>query len=98
MRDRPPTLRPDTPGSDRLDADLRYRRRRPRPRRCADSYRQRAITARLRSRAEAESLFTGLELPDPGVVFVHRWRPDADVPAGLTDAAVNIYGGLARKV
>ncbi|KQC37825.1 hypothetical protein UK82_14350 [Frankia sp. ACN1ag] len=77
---------------------MRYRRRRPRPRRCADSYRQRAITARLRSRAEAESLFTGLELPDPGVVFVHRWRPDADVPAGLTDAAVNIYGGLARKV
>ncbi|WP_235489607.1 SAM-dependent methyltransferase, partial [Frankia sp. AvcI1] len=50
-----------------------------------------------RSRAEVESLFGGLELIDPGVELVHRWRPDAPDPPGLTDAQVSVYGGIARK-
>jgi hypothetical protein len=36
------------------------------------------ITFQPRSRTETESLFTGLELVDPGVVPVLAWRPDDD--------------------
>ncbi|MER6137738.1 SAM-dependent methyltransferase [Streptomyces sp. NPDC001815] len=44
--------------------------------------------------------FEGLELVDPGVVSLTRWRPDLavdeDTPPG--DAPVSLYGGVARKV
>lgn len=36
-----------------------------------------------RTRAEIEALFTGLDLVDPGVVWLAQWRPDADT--GLAD-------------
>jgi hypothetical protein len=43
---------------------------------------------------EAERLFDGFELLDPGVVELPRWRPDAgtQVPAD----PVPIYGGVGR--
>ncbi|WP_157892086.1 MULTISPECIES: SAM-dependent methyltransferase [Frankia] len=64
----------------------------------AEAYRRRGIPTRLRSLAEVESLFAGLELVEPGVQLVHRWRPDGAIPADLTDAQVSAYGGVARKV
>jgi hypothetical protein len=60
-------------------------------------YRAREIPLQMRDRAEIERFFDGLELVDPGVQVVHRWRPDAATDRGATDAQVNIYGGLARK-
>ncbi len=63
----------------------------------AEAYRQRGISTQLRSRAEVERLFTGLELVDPGVEVAHRWRPDDTVPADLTNAQVSCYGAIGRK-
>lgn len=55
------------------------------------------VVMHVRSRAEVEPFFDGLELIEPGVQVVSRWRPDAD-PADLPgDAAVSVYGGVARK-
>jgi len=61
-------------------------------------YRERGIAERARDRAEVEALFAaaGLELADPGVTLVHRWRPDED-SARLLDMEVQMYGGVARK-
>nr|WP_243407095.1 SAM-dependent methyltransferase [Frankia canadensis] len=61
------------------------------------AYRNRGIPLRLRRRAEIERFFDGLDLLDPGVRPVHRWRPDDSVPAGLKDAEVGIYGAVARR-
>ncbi|HEY9525284.1 MAG TPA: SAM-dependent methyltransferase [Thermopolyspora sp.] len=54
-----------------------------------------AIPYRLRSREQIAGFFDGLELLDPGVVSLGRWRPEAtvwDVPA------VDAFCGVARKV
>jgi O-methyltransferase involved in polyketide biosynthesis len=52
-------------------------------------------TARLQSRTqkEVELLFDGLDLLDPGVVWVPQWRPDS----GAEDGTRWIYAGVARK-
>jgi S-adenosyl methyltransferase len=63
-------------------------------------YRRSGVTMRVRSHAEIEQFFAGLDLIDPGVVSLPRWRPDpTDIgQAGIpSDAAVSVYGGLARK-
>ncbi|MCM3920316.1 SAM-dependent methyltransferase [Frankia sp. AiPs1] len=64
----------------------------------AATYRARGITAVERSRAQVTRFFDGLELVEPGVQVVHRWRPD-DLTAApdITDAQVSIYGALGRK-
>ncbi len=49
----------------------------------------------LRTRAEVLRFFDGLELLEPGLVQVHRWRPGA--PAPDTGDEVPGYAGLARK-
>jgi len=49
----------------------------------------------LRDRDEVARWFTGLELIDPGIVEVHRWRPDPgdrDFPEGMP-----LLGVMARK-
>ncbi|MCL9758546.1 SAM-dependent methyltransferase [Frankia sp. AiPa1] len=64
--------------------------------RAAEIYRQRGIPGTARTRVEVERFFEGLELVDPGIELVHRWRPDdpnADAPA---DEQVSVYGGIAR--
>jgi hypothetical protein len=63
--------------------------------RFAEIMRRQGITTRLRAHAEVARFFTGLELVDPGVVPILRWRPDHDEP--LTDAQVALYGGVGRK-
>jgi SAM-dependent methyltransferase len=55
------------------------------------------VVMHVRTRAEIEPFFDGLELIEPGLQVVSRWRPDGD-PADLPgDAAVSVYGGVARK-
>jgi S-adenosyl methyltransferase len=51
--------------------------------------------ATLRTRAEILRFFGGLELLEPGLVQVHRWRPGLSAP-GRTHQAAG-YCGLARK-
>ncbi|MEV6302755.1 SAM-dependent methyltransferase [Actinoplanes sp. NPDC051861] len=53
------------------------------------------IPTRLRSREEVARFFPGMEMADPGVVPILRWRPDEEVP--FTDAQVALYGAVARK-
>jgi hypothetical protein len=57
--------------------------------------RKQGITTRLRNREEVAGFFDGLELVEPGVVPILRWRPGAD--ESLTDAQAALYGGVARK-
>jgi O-methyltransferase involved in polyketide biosynthesis len=48
----------------------------------------------LRSREQVAALFAGLDLIEPGVVPVSRWRPDTDAEAS---AVTTLWGGVARK-
>ena len=61
-------------------------------------YRRTGVTMQVRPKARIEDFFSGLELADPGVTLVNRWRPDGPNPDGEpTDAQVSVYGGVARK-
>jgi SAM-dependent methyltransferase len=59
-------------------------------------YRANGVTLRLRTRAEVERFFDGLDLVEPGVQLIHRWRPDGTADT-LTDAEVSCYGAVARR-
>jgi hypothetical protein len=62
------------------------------------AYRSRGEVMRHRTKAQVERFFDGLELVEPGVVLVHKWRPD-NLAARLIkkDSDVGVYGGVARK-
>ena len=51
-------------------------------------------TQRHRTHAEVARFFGGLELLEPGVVPVQRWRP---VPEAEAAARSAMWGGVARK-
>lgn len=57
------------------------------------------LVMKVRSRPEIERFFTGLDIVEPGVQPLARWRPSpGDRPENLpADAVVSSYGGLARK-
>ncbi|GAA2079456.1 SAM-dependent methyltransferase [Streptomyces albiaxialis] len=63
----------------------------------ARRYTERGVPMYLRTRAEVEELLAGLELVEPGVVPMNRWRPDADA-AEIPDTDVNMYAAVARVV
>jgi SAM-dependent methyltransferase len=67
--------------------------------RVREQYRAGGVQLRTRTLAETERFFDGLELVDPGVVQVHRWKPaEVDSPRWEIDPKdVGVYGGLARK-
>jgi SAM-dependent methyltransferase len=54
-------------------------------------------SGRMRTRAEIAGFFDGLELVDPGVVFLPEWRPDRPVSYPLEVGGQLILGGMARK-
>ena len=54
-----------------------------------------AAPVAARTHAEVSRFFAGLELVEPGIVQVHRWRPAAGDLGGGSDLA--IYAGVARK-
>jgi len=60
-------------------------------------YRRTGVHMRVRSRAEIERFFDGLDLVDPGLVVLPDWRPDGDRPRPR-DVDVAVYGAVARKV
>lgn len=64
----------------------------------AKVYAERGMVMRVRSRPEIERFFAGLDVVEPGVRPLARWRPSRDSQeTPPTDAAVACYGGLARK-
>ncbi|WP_329221915.1 SAM-dependent methyltransferase [Streptomyces sp. NBC_01485] len=73
--------------------------------RVAREYAARGMPMRLRTRAEAAEFFAGLDLVDPGIVQVHRWRPDdtrtkTGTGTGtevIRDEDIAMYGAVARK-
>ncbi|MFJ5223567.1 SAM-dependent methyltransferase [Streptomyces sp. NPDC088400] len=58
-----------------------------------------AIPYYVRGVEEIAGFFGGLELVDPGIAQVTRWRPEADGPGGGAGAAmaVDAYCGVGRK-
>jgi hypothetical protein len=60
----------------------------------AAAYRARGIPAKARTDDEVTALFRGLELVEPGVVLVNRWRPAAEE---IDDVHVQMSGGVAVK-
>ena len=58
-------------------------------------YRNASAQIHVRSRKEIERFFDGLEIIEPGVVWMAAWRPDpATRPAGRPNS---LYGGVGRK-
>lgn len=56
--------------------------------------RQLAAPLVLRDRAQVTSFFEGLDLVEPGVVQLSKWRPQTELESA---AAVGLWGGVARK-
>jgi O-methyltransferase involved in polyketide biosynthesis len=54
-----------------------------------------AVPLTARSHAEVSAFFAGLDLVDPGVVQLHRWRAGTGDPGTGRDLAN--YGGMGRK-
>jgi hypothetical protein len=61
-----------------------------------DVYHSHGETLRFRSHAQAERFFEGLELEEPGVVQIHKWRPDPAHTGHIDDADIAMYGAVAR--
>ena len=53
-----------------------------------------AATVHAYDRNQVAQCFAGLELVEPGLVQIHRWRPDETNP----DDAPTAHGGVGRKV
>jgi O-methyltransferase involved in polyketide biosynthesis len=60
-------------------------------------YQDAGIDNHLRTRAQVERFFAGLELDEPGVALTNRWHPELDDSPPLDDHEVMAYAGLARK-
>jgi hypothetical protein len=60
-------------------------------------YHESGLPLRARTRAEFARFFDGLELIDPGIESVHRWRSIGVVPPDIWDAQASVYGAVARK-
>jgi hypothetical protein len=60
-----------------------------------DYNRQAASALSARSHAEVSRFFNGLDLVEPGLVQIHRWRPGVD--DADQDRELAAYGGLGRK-
>ncbi|MEJ3658986.1 SAM-dependent methyltransferase [Actinomycetes bacterium KLBMP 9759] len=68
-----------------------------------ERYRSGGVPLHLRSHAGVATFFTGLELLEPGVTQVHKWRPEQGGfgigfgSRSVPDRDVPTYGAVARK-
>jgi trans-aconitate methyltransferase len=53
-------------------------------------------TLQWRTKAQVEEFFAGLDVVEPGIVQVHKWRP-GPAAAPIADGDVAMYGAIARK-
>lgn len=60
------------------------------------TYREHGETLRFRTEAQAARFFDGLELTEPGIVQMHKWRPDEHTEQA-DDADIAMYAAVARK-
>ncbi|MFR9774041.1 SAM-dependent methyltransferase [Nocardia sp. SC052] len=60
-------------------------------------YAERGIPVRPRTRAEVARFFEELELVDPGVEVIHRWRTTGIERPRSHDKKVSLYGAVGRK-
>lgn len=60
-------------------------------------YTKRGMPARNRTKAEVQPFFDGLQLVEPGVTLVHKWRPAPGTEKDVKDSDVAMYGGVALK-
>jgi hypothetical protein len=60
------------------------------------AYRSRGIASNERTDEQVVELFRGLDLVEPGVTLVHKWRP-AEEDLGTPDEHVHMSGGVAVK-
>ena len=65
--------------------------------RVAREYAARGMPMRLRTHGETAEFFTGLDLVEPGIVQVHKWRPDGTGTEVVRDEDIAMYGAVARK-
>ena len=65
--------------------------------RVSREYAARNMPMRLRTEAEADEFFAGLELVEPGVVQVHKWHPDGTSTEEIRDEDIAMYGAVALK-
>lgn len=65
--------------------------------RVRETYHQHGEELCWRSRAQTEEFFEGLELVEPSIVQMHKWRPDDDSYRSVPDADIAMYGGIGRK-
>jgi hypothetical protein len=63
----------------------------------AEQFRRSGIPVRDSTRADVLPYFDGLDLVAPGVVLVHRWRPEPGTEGAVRDSEVAMYAGVARK-
>ena len=61
------------------------------------TYHEHGETLRWRNLAQTERFFDGLEMVDPGIVQMHKWRPDDDSYQQIPEADIAMYGAVARK-
>ena len=64
--------------------------------RVREIYRAAGEVLRWSTRDQAERYFTGLELVTPGLVQMHKWRPDTE-DGSVADRDIAMWGGVARK-
>ncbi|MFE4667493.1 SAM-dependent methyltransferase [Streptomyces sp. NPDC056716] len=63
-----------------------------------DTYTRSGTPAQVRTKAEVERFFEGLELISPRVVVAHRWRPEpGSGPGVVSDTQSSLYAGVARR-
>ncbi|GAA2300601.1 SAM-dependent methyltransferase [Streptomyces kunmingensis] len=68
-----------------------------RTKQAVDMYAAGGVTLVPRSREEMTKFFAGLELLDPGVVWLPDWHPELAVDEERDGTAVPLYAGVARK-
>ncbi|MCX3062023.1 SAM-dependent methyltransferase [Streptomyces beihaiensis] len=69
-----------------------------RTQRAVDMYAAGGVTLVPRSREETAAFFAGLELLEPGLVWLPEWHPELGVDEEHDGTAVPLYGAVARKV
>ena len=86
------------PAAGQLPGDRAPGQRHPRSRSArppTGSTRMAAQLATLRTAPRSRGFFDGLDLVEPGLVQLHRWRPGPDGP--VPDGDIANYGAVARK-
>jgi hypothetical protein len=62
-----------------------------------EQYHAHGETLRWRTKEQAQRFFEGIELEEPGLVQMHKWRPDPVDVGRIADSDIAMYGAVGRK-